>query len=152
MMRNPTSGKAGHGFLAAVLLMASASSALAGNTDGERELGRSLYGEYCASCHGAELEGQPDWKRPLPSGRLPAPPHDATGHTWHHPDRILLEIISQGTAEVVGGGYESDMPGFGHVLSEEEIAAILDYIKSTWPDREREYQERATQADVEARK
>lgn len=102
-------------------------------------LGRTIYETQCAACHGAQLEGQPDWQMPLPSGRLPAPPHDATGHTWHHPDDILFRIVKEGTAAIVGGGYESDMPGFADVLSDAEIRAVLAYIKSTWPERERSY-------------
>ena len=98
-------------------------------------LGRTIYETQCAACHGAQLEGQPDWQMPLPSGRLPAPPHDATGHTWHHPDDILFRIVKEGTAAIVGGGYESDMPGFADVLSDAEIRAVLAYIKSTWPER-----------------
>lgn len=107
--------------------------------------GRQVYADQCASCHGAGLEGQPDWKSPLPSGRLPAPPHDATGHTWHHADDVLFRLVKEGTAAVVGGGYESDMPGFGDVLSDAEIQAVLAYIKSTWPERERRYQESLSQ-------
>lgn len=110
------------------------------------EQGRQIYADQCASCHGAQLEGQPDWKTPLPSGRLPAPPHDAGGHTWHHPDDILFRIVKEGTAAIVGGGYESDMPGFADVLSDAEIRAVLVYIKSTWPARERTYQENVSQA------
>ncbi|MEG2730942.1 c-type cytochrome [Brevundimonas sp.] len=109
------------------------------------EQGRQIYADQCASCHGAQLEGQPDWKTPLPSGRLPAPPHDADGHTWHHPDDILFRIVKEGTAAIVGGGYKSDMPGFA-VLSDAEIQAALAYIKSTWPERERTYQENVSQA------
>lgn len=109
--------------------------------------GRVIYELHCAACHGAGLEGQPDWKSPLPSGRLPAPPHDASGHTWHHADDVLFRIVKEGTAAIVGGSYESDMPGFGDVLSDAEIWAVLDYIKSTWPDRERSYQESVSQAD-----
>ncbi|MCZ4260087.1 cytochrome c [Limimaricola sp. G21655-S1] len=114
------------------------------------EDGRQLYLDNCASCHGADLEGQPDWRWPLPSGRLPAPPHDATGHTWHHPDRVLREIILRGTAAVVGNGYESDMPGFEGLLTEAEVDAILDYLKSEWPERERMHQKRVTTADEAA--
>ena len=109
------------------------------------EQGRQIYADQCASCHGAQLEGQPDWKTPLPSGRLPAPPHDAGGHTWHHPDDILFRIVKEGTAAIVGGGYESDMPGFADVLGDAEIRAVLAYIKSTWPERERTYQENVSQ-------
>jgi mono/diheme cytochrome c family protein len=32
------------------------------------------------------------------------------------------------------------MPAFGRILSDEEIRSVLAYIKSTWPDRERERQ------------
>lgn len=102
--------------------------------------GRQAYADHCAACHGADLEGQPDWHTPLPSGRFPAPPHDESGHTWHHPDELLFRIVKEGTAAVVGGEYQSDMPGFADVLSDAEIRAVLDYIKSTWPERERTYQ------------
>ena len=102
--------------------------------------GRQIYADQCAACHGADQEGQPDWRTPLASGRSPAPPHDESGHTWHHSDEVLFRIVKEGTAAVVGGGYESDMPGFADVLSDAEIRAVLDYIKSTWPERERSYQ------------
>ncbi|RMH47672.1 MAG: hypothetical protein D6686_12315 [Alphaproteobacteria bacterium] len=55
--------------------------------------GRQLYAEFCASCHGANLEGQPDWQSPGPDGRLPAPPHDETGHSWHHGDALLIDYV-----------------------------------------------------------
>lgn len=103
-------------------------------------LGKALYAERCAACHGAKLEGQRDWKSPLPSGRMPAPPHDASGHTWHHPDDVLFRITKEGPAAVVGRGYQSDMPGFGNVMSDEEIHSVLAFIKSTWPEEERRYQ------------
>ena len=102
--------------------------------------GPQIYADQCAACHGADLEGQPDWRTPLASGRLPAPPHDESGHTWHHSDEVLFRIVKEGTAAIVGGGYESDMPGFADVLNDAEIRAVLDYIKSTWPERERTYQ------------
>ncbi|HZR86076.1 MAG TPA: cytochrome c [Bradyrhizobium sp.] len=107
-------------------------------------LGRAVYQRHCAGCHGAKLEGQPDWQKLLVTGRLPAPPHDQSGHTWHHSDRVLLEIIKYGTAAVVGGGYQSDMPPFASVLSDEEIRAVLAFIKDSWPDRERRYQQEMT--------
>jgi S-disulfanyl-L-cysteine oxidoreductase SoxD len=97
--------------------------------------GRAVYFDHCAACHGAELEGQPDWRKADTDGYLPAPPHDATGHTWHHPDTLLFEITKHGTEAVVGGGYRSNMAGFGDILSDAEIFAVLAYIKSTWPPR-----------------
>jgi mono/diheme cytochrome c family protein len=96
-------------------------------------LGSSMYAQHCAACHGAKLEGQPNWQRKLPSGRFPAPPHDDSGHTWHHPDEMLFAITKQGLVPPYAPkGYESDMPGFAGKLSDEEIRAVLAYIASHW--------------------
>lgn len=107
--------------------------------------GQALYNVRCASCHGKNLEGQPNWKTPLPSGRLPAPPHDKSGHTWHHADKALAGVTKLGLKPFAGDNYESDMPAFGTILNDDEIEVILTYIKSTWPERERAYQEQITQ-------
>jgi mono/diheme cytochrome c family protein len=96
--------------------------------------GEKLYAQQCASCHGANLEGQPDWRKRLPNGRFPAPPHDASGHTWHHPDEVLFGITKHGLVPPYApAGYESDMPAFGGKLSDQEIRAVLAYIESRWP-------------------
>lgn len=114
------------------------------------DLGRKLYVEACASCHGANLEGQPNWQKRMPSGRLPAPPHDASGHTWHHPDIDLFRVTKLGPA-AYPTGYETDMPAFGDRLSDAEIAAILAYIKSTWPPEIRARHDRLNAAKAEGR-
>lgn len=95
--------------------------------------GREIYREYCAACHGGDLEGQPNWRQRDEDGYLPAPPHDMTGHTWHHPDRQLFLITKLGTEAIVGNGYRSRMAGFGDVLGDQDIVNVLAYIKSTWP-------------------
>ncbi len=95
--------------------------------------GAGLYQKHCASCHGAKLEGQPNWQTRLPNDRLPAPPHDKTGHTWHHNDALLFKITKLGTKALAGDDYETDMRGFSSELSDKEIIAVLSYIKSTWP-------------------
>lgn len=117
-------------------------------TQGQELDGRELYLEQCASCHGVDLEGQPDWMARLPNGRLPAPPHDETGHTWHHSDRQLFRIIKEGLASIVPG-YETDMPAFGDTMTDDEISSVLDYIKGTWPERQTDYQRAKSQADGE---
>ena len=96
--------------------------------------GAIVYEQSCASCHGANLEGQPDWRVRKADGTLPAPPHDETGHTWHHDDNQLFQITKWGTAAAVGGDYETEMRGFGDELDDAEIWAVLAYIKSRWPD------------------
>ncbi len=107
-------------------------------------LGSSLYGEHCAACHGAELEGQANWRQRDPEGLLPAPPHDETGHTWHHPDRQLFEITKLGTAALIGPDYQTTMGPFAEVLSDDEIRAVLAYIRSRWPENIRARQAEAT--------
>ncbi|MFZ5675376.1 MAG: c-type cytochrome [Pseudomonadota bacterium] len=107
-------------------------------------LGRSVYAVNCAQCHGRKLEGQPDWRTPLANGRLPAPPHDASGHTWHHSDEMLFNITRNGLKPYAGENYESDMPAFAGVLKDEEITAAIAFIRSTWPEREHAYQRQVT--------
>ncbi|MBI1234362.1 MULTISPECIES: c-type cytochrome [Hyphobacterium] len=102
--------------------------------------GRALYAENCASCHGANLEGEANWRQRRENGRLPAPPHDETGHTWHHSDETLFNITKFGTAAFASEGYETDMAGFGDVMSDAEIIATLAFIKSQWPEEIREMQ------------
>ncbi|MDQ9171383.1 cytochrome c [Oxalobacteraceae bacterium R-40] len=97
--------------------------------------GKAVYETHCASCHGANLQGQPEWRKRLPNGRLPAPPHDETGHTWHHPDAVLVDIVKYGLVpgKTAPEGYQSDMPAYDNVLPDSDIVAVLAYIKSRWP-------------------
>ena len=104
--------------------------------------GAALYAKHCAACHGARLEGQPNWRHRDPqTGRMPAPPHDANGHTWHHPDQLLFDITKLGIAKAVKlKDYDSAMPAFAGVLSDGEIVAVLSWIKSQWPPEIRQHQ------------
>lgn len=97
--------------------------------------GEAIYHQHCAACHGAELEGQPDWRRRLPNGRLPAPPHDDSGHTWHHSNAELIAMTRYGMVPPLAPeGYQSDMPAYDGVLDDDEIRAVLAFIQSTWSD------------------
>jgi mono/diheme cytochrome c family protein len=107
--------------------------------------GRQVYSVQCAQCHGANLEGQPNWKEPRGDGSRPAPPHDATGHTWHHPDTLLFDIVKYGGKLYAFPNEVNNMPAFGDVLSNEEIAAVIAYIKSTWPPDIQRLQEEVNQ-------
>lgn len=113
--------------------------------------GDAHYAQNCAACHGANLEGQSDWRTPDADGRLPAPPHDETGHSWHHPDRVLFQYTKLGGQESLalqGVAFDSGMPGFGDVLTDREIWNILAYIQSTWPERAGAVQAERTAADL----
>jgi len=105
--------------------------------------GKAIYAQHCAGCHGIQLEGQPDWRNRLANGRLSAPPHDASGHTWHHPDSMLFGITKHGLVpgRYAPPGYQSDMPAFGGTLRDEDIWAVLAYIKTSWPPDVRSMQQ-----------
>lgn len=109
--------------------------------------GAAVYAQHCAKCHGVDLEGQPNWRKRNAEGKLPAPPHDASGHTWHHPDKTLFEITRNGLVPPhAPQGYASDMPAFAGVLSDADIWAVLAYIKSRWPADIRQRQQDMTSA------
>ena len=123
----------------------------AGSVDAAHELegrdlgsGKEHYAEHCASCHGANLEGQPNWQSTDENGVLPAPPHNERGHTWHHDNVLLFQYTKLGGKDALEArgikDFKSGMPGFGDALSDDEIWNILAYIRSTWPERIREIQ------------
>ena len=135
--------------LTAVLVLAAAGLWLwlGGGNEQASEIaaGRVIYANNCAACHGTNLEGQPDWRSPLPSGRLPAPPHDASGHTWHHSNEVLFTIVRDGF-RAFEPDYQTDMPTFAGQLTDAEIRSVIEFIKSTWPRRQREVQAGRTAA------
>ena len=97
--------------------------------------GESIYLDSCARCHGANLEGQANWRVRKPDGKLPAPPHDASGHTWHHSNAVLLSIVRDGLVPPnAPEGYQSDMPAFKRSLTDAQMVAVLSFIQSRWPD------------------
>ena len=128
--------------LALSLLLAACSGAGSNDASAADALGQGkvLYEQNCAACHGINGEGQPNWKQPNANDVYPAPPHDGSGHTWHHADGLLLQIIADG-----GTMPKSQMLGFSERLTEEEMRLILDHIKTFWGEQEREFQEQVTQ-------
>ena len=113
-------------------------------------VGARIYTQQCAACHGAKGEGQPDWRDRGADGLLPAPPHDPSGHTWHHPDEQLFAITKQGLAQLINQpDYRTAMPIYGGVLSDDEIVAVLSWIKAQWPP---EIRRRHDEINVQYRK
>jgi len=99
--------------------------------------GALIYQTRCASCHGVHLEGQANWRERGADGRMPAPPHDSSGHTWHHPDDVLIRI--------------TNMPAFGDSLSDADIVAVLSWIKSQWaPETRRHHDDINRQAQQQS--
>jgi mono/diheme cytochrome c family protein len=109
--------------------------------------GTALYQTYCATCHGARGEGQPNWKTKKPDGIYPAPPHDASGHTWHHADGLLFRTVRDGGQAAAPADFKSGMPGWKDTLTDAQIVAVLQYLKTLWGPAERQFQTEVSQRD-----
>lgn len=91
--------------------------------------GEQLFKQNCASCHGDRAQGAPNWEKPGPDGKYPAPPLDGSAHAWHHPRVALVKVIKQGTQKIGG-----NMPSWQGKLSDSDIDAVIAYFQSLWPD------------------
>ena len=102
--------------------------------------GRAIYRQYCASCHGANAEGAKNWQERDQHGELPAPPHDTKGHTWRHSDAELYHMVEKGWRDPFNKTKRLTMPGFGEVLSPEQIRDVITYLKTLWTSEQRSFQ------------
>jgi mono/diheme cytochrome c family protein len=94
--------------------------------------GKALYQRWCAACHGRRLQGQALWQlNDQYSGRR-APAHDQTGHTWAHSDDELFFMTRQGRFPGTAASAPSYMPAFGNYLTDQQIIAVLAFIKANW--------------------
>jgi mono/diheme cytochrome c family protein len=86
------------------------------------EPGRTLFHAHCATCHGARGRGE-SWRARL----LLLRPGDLTSPAMGSlSDRYLADLIRSGGASYGRPG----MPSFGFVLTEEEIEAIIQYVRT----------------------
>lgn len=132
-------------FIMIVACMAAANDSHNPQIEQQLLQGRKLFLKNCAVCHGIYAEGDPDWRRPDAQGKYPPPPLNGTGHAWHHPHAVLMDIIINGTAK--SGG---KMPAWKDKLSESQVEYIILWFQSLWPGQihdawqrmEREYREK----------
>lgn len=100
--------------------------------DKEIELGKKLFHEHCAECHGENAQGQ-NLKNPYggfdSQGERIAPALDGTAHSWHHSPKLLLRYIQQGSIDK-----SSPMPSYAKILSKKESLSIIAYYQSLWPE------------------
>lgn len=96
--------------------------------------GEVLYDRHCVECHGGASGGS--------ISDIP-PRHNAQGHTWHHADCDLIDIVRDGLPP--REGYPV-MPPFADELSVEEVEAILAYTKTWWEPAQREAQAEVTES------
>ena len=95
--------------------------------------GKIIYENNCVSCHQVNLVGAENWKGLDEDGHRKAPPLNGTGHTWHHDDASLHNIIKYGLAKIVKN-YDGKMIGFGDKINDKQVDSVLSYIKSHWDD------------------
>ena len=113
------------------------------NLSAQERRGQEIYVANCASCHGGASGGS----------MMDYPPrHNADGHTWHHPDCQLKEIVREGRDEMtdmmrqmMAPPNAPTMQPFKDRLSDEEIDAVLAFIKTMWTPEQREAQASVTQ-------
>lgn len=103
--------------------------------DAQLARGFALYEAACVRCHGGATGGA--------INRIP-PVHNANGHTWHHGDCLLREIITDGIEQRPGVDDEQVMPAFGDQYDDEDIDALLAVMRTWWTDEQREAQRETT--------
>ncbi len=99
-------------------------------SDEQLQLGKQVFAQNCASCHGINAQGTFNWKKPGADGSFPPPPLNGSAHSWHHPLKLLMRTIDQGGVPLGG-----KMPGFKDKLSKEEKLAAIAYFQSKWSDK-----------------
>ncbi|MES1149027.1 MAG: cytochrome c, partial [Bradyrhizobium guangdongense] len=90
-------------------------------------LGKTVYDARCASCHGAQGEGKPPHWPPLANNQS-----------------IEMQSAVNPIRMVLNGGYPPGtkgnpmpygMPPFAGLLSDNEVAAVVSYIRTAWGNR-----------------
>lgn len=103
--------------------------------------GRVIYQQSCATCHGAQGEGAPNWQLPNAQGEMPAPPHNEAGHTWKHADGMLYQIIQQGWRDPFNKTKRLTMPPFAGKLTPTQTRDVIAYLKTLWTSEQRRFQQ-----------
>jgi len=102
--------------------------------------GKDVYDEFCAYCHGFNLDGKSEWFNKTDKDPAQSPRMDDQGIAWRMPDTLLFSITKNGGQKHALPGIKSEMPAFEGVVSDKEINMALDYIKSRWPEDLRAHQ------------
>lgn len=124
-----------------VAVVATVAAACGGGFDPDPEVvarGEQLYAASCVQCHGGPTGGQ--------ISDIP-PRHNAQGHTWHHADCLLTDIVLDGFPPRPGATGDEIMPAFGDELTDADVDAILTYVKTWWTDEQRRSQAAVTAAE-----
>ena len=86
--------------------------------------GETLYKRHCADCHGERGEGVAGIYPPLAGSRMVAldPPNNA------------VQLVRHGgfPPSTAGNPRPFGMPPFGQVLSDDDVAALLTWLRQGW--------------------
>lgn len=90
-------------------------------------LGNQVYGNNCVSCHQASGTGLPGVFPPLVDN-----PAVIDSDPTEHINAVLHGLTGKAIA---GVSYASPMPPFGSILSDSEIAAVINHERSNWGNK-----------------
>lgn len=90
-------------------------------------LGQQVYQSSCMACHQASGQGLGGAFPPLAGADW------VTGNPETPINIVLHGLI--GPIEVKGATYNGAMPGFGSQLSDQEVAAVVSYVRGAWGNR-----------------
>jgi mono/diheme cytochrome c family protein len=84
------------------------------------EPGVKEFKSYCSACHQYDDQGMGE-----------APPLDRSPWVTGPEERLIRIVLHgvRGPIEVHGKTYNREMPGFGQILSNDEIAALLSFVR-----------------------
>jgi mono/diheme cytochrome c family protein len=95
----------------------------AGPPEPEPVSGSQVYSARCASCHQSNGQGV--------SGAFPP----LIGTSWVENKGQIIRILlhgMQGEVVVEGETYNGNMPAWGGILSDREIAAVITHVRQSW--------------------
>jgi len=113
---------------AAAVLLAAALSARAQSSTASADAGAAIYAANCAACHQAAGAGLASAFPPL-AGHVPDLLKPADGRVYI--GKVLLFGL-EGAITVNGGDYAGAMPSWQAALSDNDIAAVLNYVSNAW--------------------
>lgn len=89
-----------------------------------KKIGEQVYGNNCASCHQGNGTGVPSVFPPL---------KDNTVVISDDPSEHIMTVINGLSNKTIDGvPYASPMPAFGTMLTDEEIAAVVNHERTNW--------------------
>jgi len=120
------------------LVVAAVAEATFDGDEAEATRAVSLYNAYCARCHTAGYSAGPAYQQAQASGALGPSLRDGRALTQFLTHEDMYDFISVGSVSGLGYGVNGvgsgRMPGFGMVLSAEELELIVRYLRGSTLD------------------